>query len=60
MAAISGVSWEEAWASKQAGEYLDVPVYYIGFDALLTNKRSAGRLKDQADVHALVQNRPGL
>ena len=29
---ISGVSWEQAEASKESGFYGDVPVYYIGKD----------------------------
>jgi hypothetical protein len=60
MTSISGVTWEEAWRSRQAGMYTHVPVQYIGFDALETNKRSTGRIKDQADVDALVRNRPQI
>jgi hypothetical protein len=53
MTEISGVSWNHAWASKSPGTYGDVPVHFIGRDALIVNKRAAGRLKDLADVEAL-------
>jgi hypothetical protein len=53
MTSISGVSWDSAWESRQAGSYGNVPVFFIGRDALLANKRAAGRAKDLADVEAL-------
>ena len=53
MTGISGVSWDEAWASRQKGAYGGVPVFYIGRGALIANKRAAGRTKDLADVEAL-------
>ena len=56
MTGITGVSWELAWASRIAGVYGDVPVFFIGREALIANKRAAGRLKDLADVEALGAN----
>ena len=53
MTNISGVSWDEAWASRQQGAYGGVPVFYIGRGTLIANKRAAGRTKDLADVEAL-------
>ena len=53
MTSISDVSWNSAWESRQAGFYGNVPVSFIGRDALLANKRAAGRTKDLADVEAL-------
>ena len=50
---LSGVSWEEAFSSQVKGKYGDVPVYYIGIDQFIKNKRSTGRIKDMADVEAL-------
>ena len=38
MSAISGVSWDEAWAGRAE---------------LIRNKRAAGRLKDLADIEAI-------
>jgi hypothetical protein len=42
MTSISGVTWEEAWNSRTSGKYMDVPVHYIGFDALVTNNGQRG------------------
>ena len=53
MTSISGVSWEEADASKVPGQYDDVPVHYIGLAAFVENKKASGRTKDLADLEAL-------
>jgi len=53
MTCITGLDWDSAWASREAGSYADVPLFYIGRSALLANKRAAGRPKDLADVAAL-------
>ena len=53
MTSITGVSWEEAWGSRKSGFYGDVPVNFIGVEALIANKKAVGRMKDLADVEAL-------
>jgi hypothetical protein len=50
---ITGVSWDEADASRVAGRFGDIPVFYIGKDAFIRNKRALGRIKDLADAEAL-------
>ena len=50
---ITGVSWEEAVSGRIEGTYGDVPVYYIGREQFISNKRSLGRIKDLADLEAL-------
>jgi hypothetical protein len=50
---ISGVTWKEACSSRVKGQYGDVPVYYIGLDQFIENKKSIGRKKDMADLEAL-------
>ena len=50
---ISGVTWEEADASKEPGLYGDVSVFYIGKSQYITNKQAIGRTKDIADIEAL-------
>jgi hypothetical protein len=57
MSSVSGLDWETAWASKVAGAYGQVPVHFIGREALLANKRASGRMKDLADVEALERPR---
>ncbi len=50
---LSGVSWKNVCAGKVKGRYGDLPVHYIGRKQFLSNKRSAGRKKDLADLEAL-------
>lgn len=53
---LSGVGWEEADDSKEAGMYGDVPVSYIGKKQYIMNKRVSGRMKDLADIEALGED----
>jgi hypothetical protein len=50
---ISGVTFEEAWASRDRGEVDGREVALIGRAALLRNKEATGRLKDRADAARL-------
>jgi hypothetical protein len=50
---ITGVSWKEAFGGRIEGKYGDVPVYYIGRQQFISNKRALGRKKDLADLEAL-------
>ena len=50
---ISGVSWQQAHRHKMKGTYGTVPVYYIGLEQFIANKRAIGRKKDAADLEAL-------
>jgi hypothetical protein len=59
MTNISGVSWQEAWESRRDDFYGEVPVSYIGLQALIQNKRCAGRTKDFADIEALQRKSIG-
>ena len=53
---MTGVSWADAWEGKESGQYGGLPVYYLGRDQLLTNKRATGRNKDLADIEALGED----
>ncbi len=50
---VSGVSWEKAAAGKVPGHYADTPVFFIGRDDFIANKKATGRKKDAADIEAL-------
>jgi hypothetical protein len=50
---ITGLSWDEVFESQVSSNYGDVPVNYIGREALISNKRAVGRAKDLADLEAL-------
>lgn len=53
LTSISGVTFEEAWVNRIAGELDGLPVYFLGLDALLRNKRASGRDKDLTDIAKL-------
>ena len=55
---ISGVTFDEAWASRITAEVDGRPVSFIGREALLKNKQASGRPKDLADVARLRKPRP--
>ena len=50
---LSGVTFDEVWASREPGELDGLPVFFIGRRAYIKNKRASGRLKDLADLEAL-------
>jgi predicted nucleotidyltransferase len=50
---ISGVSFDEAWASRESAEVDGRPVHIIGRETFLKNKAASGRPKDLADVARL-------
>ena len=53
---LTGVSWEEAFAGRIEGNYGGVPIYYIGRDEFISNKRALGRKRDLADLEALGED----
>lgn len=53
LTSISGVSFDEAWASRRSGELGGSEVAFLGREALLQNKISSNRDKDQLDVKKL-------
>lgn len=50
---ISGVTFDEAWASRENTDLDGSVVSFIGRDALIRNKKAAGRPKDLADAARL-------
>ena len=51
---ISAVDYDAAAASAVEGAYGDIPVRFLGRDALIANKKASGRPKDLADVEMLT------
>ena len=51
---IDGVSFQECFQSAVECEYLERKLRFIGFDALVRNKKASGRPKDLIDVEALT------
>jgi predicted nucleotidyltransferase len=56
---IDGVTFEEAWASREPVDFHGIRLFCIGREALLKNKRAAGRKKDLVDVALLEQTKLG-
>ena len=50
---LTGVSWEQAASNRVNATYGDVPVYYIGKQEFIANKKALSRHKDLADIEAL-------
>lgn len=53
MTAIDGVTWEQVWDGHDITVVAGREIPFIGRQALLDNKRAAGRAKDLADIEAL-------
>ena len=53
LTSLSGVSVEEVFAGRVAGELDGLPVFFIGREEHIRNKRSTGRLQDIADAEAI-------
>ncbi len=53
MTSITGVTWQEADKGKLEGVYGDIPVYFLGREQYIANKRAIGRKKDLADLESL-------
>ena len=53
LTSISGVHTDEAFATKVSATLDGIPVFMLGKDALIRNKRAVGRLQDLVDVESL-------
>jgi hypothetical protein len=53
LTSLTGVSWEEAARGKMPGMYGDVPVFFLGREQYVRNKKAIGRKKDLADLEAI-------
>lgn len=52
---ITALTWEQIEPHKLKGEYAGVPVYFIGKDELILNKKALGRHKDLADIESITE-----
>jgi predicted nucleotidyltransferase len=53
MTSISGVTFTEAWATREHGELDGIPVLFISRNLLKRNKAAVGRKQDLADIDYL-------
>jgi hypothetical protein len=54
---ITGIAFDEAWATRVEAEVIGRKFHIIGRDAFLKNKLAAGRPKDLADVARLKKTK---
>jgi hypothetical protein len=50
---LDGVGFEDAWQSRERGEFEGSPVWFIGREHLIRNKTASGRHIDLHDVEQL-------
>lgn len=54
LTSISGVEFDDAWASRILTDLDGEQVSFLGLDELIRNKRASNREKDRADVSKLL------
>jgi hypothetical protein len=52
---ISGVDFSQAWKRKEQTAYGEIPVWVIGREDYVANKRASGRPSDLRDIAALEE-----
>jgi hypothetical protein len=50
---LTGVTFNDAWASRDAGVFGELTVDFLGREAFVRNKRATGRTKDLGDIEGL-------
>jgi hypothetical protein len=53
LSSISGITFDEAWATRQEADLDGLRLKFIGRDALIRNKLATGRAKDRGDAEEL-------
>ncbi len=55
---ITGVSFQDAWANRVPGRFMDEPIYFLGIEDLIENKSATGRPRDLLDAEDLRSHLP--
>ena len=53
LTSLSGITFDEAWPNRVEDRFANVPVPFLGREALIRNKRATGRHKDLGDLESL-------
>lgn len=56
---VTGLEFEEAWATRVVHRVGALEIPFLGRDALVRNKRASGRYKDLGDLEALGEDPRG-
>jgi hypothetical protein len=55
LTSLKGLSFADAWDRKTAGQYGDIPAFYISKQDLIDHKKLVGRKQDLADIEKLTK-----
>lgn len=55
LTSIPGVNFQEAYSRREQIQIENTPISFLSFEDLLTSKKQANRLRDQADIDVLVK-----
>jgi len=58
LTSISGLTFDEAWSSREQGDLDGIAVAFIGKSALILNKETTGRARDLGDAEELKKRFP--
>jgi hypothetical protein len=58
LTSISGVSFDEAWSTREEADLDGAKTYFIGRSALIRNKEQTGRARDLGDAEELRRRSP--
>jgi hypothetical protein len=58
LSSLSGITFDEAWATRQEADVDGLRANFIGRDALIQNKLATGRTRDQGDAEELRKRPP--
>ncbi|MFH1016780.1 MAG: hypothetical protein V1798_01200 [Pseudomonadota bacterium] len=58
LTSVSGLTFEEAWKTHETFEFAGLMIPVIGREALIRNKKAAGRPRDLIDLEILTKHRP--
>ena len=50
---LTGLTFDEAWPGREAGQFGELTVDFLGRDAFIRNKRATGRTRDLGDIEGL-------
>ena len=50
---LTGITFDEAWATREPGQFGDIVVDFLGREAFIRNKRATGRAKDLGDIEGM-------
>ena len=55
LTSLKGLPFADAWDRKTAGQYGDIPAFYISKQDLIDHKKLVGRKQDLADIEKLTK-----